>query len=304
MNAPVIVFAYNRDDHIKQTLTALSQNRLAKDTELFIFSDAAKSEKALAGVAAVRTYIHSQEVNDAFKQVHVVEATTNKGLAKSVISGVTSVLQEYGKAIIVEDDLITSPDFLEYMNAGLCFYQNQNNVGSIAGYTGSFPIPSDYTDEVYFTYRGCSWGWATWYDRWKDVDWNVSDYPALKSWKKQQKFNRGGYNLMLTLDDQMNGRCDSWAVRWCYSLSKRDLLTVYPVKSRVRNIGIDGSGIHCVQSLQNHFEVNLSDHELCKFIIPKVDKRITKAFQTFYMSFPRYLRRKTKLLLNALIGRR
>ena len=101
----------------------------------------------------------------------------------------------------------------------------------------------------------------------------------------------------------MEGRCDSWAVRWCYSLSKRNLLTVYPIESRVRNIGIDGSGIHCVQSNQEHFDVELKDHNYCNFIEPKMDKRVMKAFQSFYMSFPKYVRRKIKLKLLKLTGR-
>lgn len=305
MKSPVVIFAYNRADHLKQTIDALGQNIGAKETEVYIFSDGPKNEKAKAGVEEVRKLINSEYVKALFSKLTVVESDKNKGLANSVISGVTNVINEYGKVIVVEDDLITSRGFLNYMNGALDFYEKNEKVGSISAYTGSFPIPKEYKHDVYMTYRGCSWGWATWKNRWDDVDWRVSDYDDLKkSIKKRIQFNRGGWNLQLALDDQMQGRIDSWAVRWCYSLAKRDLYTVYPIVARVKNIGFDGSGTHCVVKNEGYFDATLANEEKCIFENLEIDPKIAKGFKNFYMSFPLYVRRRIERIILKILGKR
>ena len=144
--APVVMFVYNRLDSVEQTIENLKRNELAEQTELFIFSDAAKKESQVENVGLVRNYIHKI---DGFKSVHIIEAEKNKGLAKSVITGVTEIINEKGKVIVVEDDLITAPQFLTFMNDALDFYEDEKKIWSISGYQFPFELPETYTKSVY-----------------------------------------------------------------------------------------------------------------------------------------------------------
>ena len=131
MTAPVVLFVYNRLDHTMNVIESLKNNILAEDTDLYVFSDAAKTEKVQNSVEAVREYIRKTDWRKNFRNVTVVEAEENKGLAKSIIGGVTGVLKKYGKVIVVEDDLVLSPHFLQYMNGALEYYQNVPEVCSV-----------------------------------------------------------------------------------------------------------------------------------------------------------------------------
>lgn len=208
----------------------------------------------------------------------------NKGLAKSVITGVSQVIEKYGKVIVMEDDLISTEDFLQYMNDALNYYEKNQKIWSISGFNIPIKMPKDYKSDVYLSYRGCSWGWATWKDRWDKVDWDVTDYDEFKKNKRlRKKLNRGGRDMANMLDLQMEGKIDSWAIRWCYSQSKQDMFTVYPVKSRIRNIGLDGSGTH--SGVTSHYDVVLrQETQKCKFDNPGLNKEILNRFQNHYIS--------------------
>ena len=272
--APVIMFVYNRLDSVEQTIENLKRNELAEQAELFIFSVSAKKESQVENVSLVRNYIHKI---DGFKSVHIIEAEKNKGLAKSVITGVTEIINEKGKVIVVEDDLITSPQFLTFMNDALDFYEDEKKIWSISGYQFPFELPETYTKSVYAAYRSSSWGWATWKDRWETIDWEVKDYSSYKyNPLRIAKFCKGGTDLDKMLRYQMQGKIDSWAIRWCYNQCKQDKYTIYPVKSLVNNIGTDGRGTHCdptsvrfrqtlATSFKYEFEHNLpADREVMK----------------------------------------
>lgn len=300
---PVIIFVYNRPEHTKKTIEALAENNLAKETKIFIFSDAAKNEKAIKNVEATRNFIESVSEKKLFKSVEIIKAPKNKGLANSVITGVTEVIEKFGEVIVLEDDLISSKDFLLYMNRALEYYKNNKSIWSISGYNIPIAIPSDYNHDVYLSYRGCSWGWATWQDRWNQVDWIVKDYDKFKKNKEQRKkFNLGGRDMANMLDSQMEGKIDSWAIRWCYSQSKIDMYTVYPVKSRIKNIGLDGSGTH--SGLTTRYDVHFkNDNGVCKFEDVKINQGITKNFQNHYMSLLDYYTIIAKKILKKMIGR-
>lgn len=241
--APVVMFVYNRLDSVEQTIENLKKNELADQTDLFIFSDAAKKEKQAESVKLVREYIHKI---DGFKSVHIIEAEKNKGLANSVITGVSEIINERGKVIVVEDDLITSPQFLSFMNEALDFYESEKKIWSISGYQFPFEIPETYSKSVYAAYRSSSWGWATWKDRWETIDWEIKDYSGYKyNPIRIAKFCKGGTDLDKMLRYQMQGKIDSWAIRWCYNQCEQNKLTIYPIKSLVNNIGTDGRGTHC-----------------------------------------------------------
>lgn len=244
--APIVLFVYNRPEHTINTIEALKKNNLSNESELFVFSDAARSDNDIDTVNKVRSIVDNIE---GFKKVTVIKAERNKGLAISVINGITDVINKYGKVIVLEDDLLTSPYLLKYMNEALSFYEKNENIWSISGYTPDIKFPQGYMDDIYLSPRGCSWGWATWKKRWDLVDWNVSDYDSFKqNTKKRKGFNMGGNDLSYMLDDQMAGRINSWAIRWVYSQHIHSKYTIYPVNSLVSNIGLDFSGTHSTNS--------------------------------------------------------
>ena len=248
--SPIVLFVYNRLLHTQQTIQALKKNHLATQSELFIFSDAAKGSKDKESVDAIRKFI---ETIDGFKKVTIYKNQYNAGLANNIIKGVSKILHEYGKAIVLEDDLITSPYFLSYMNKALNLYENQANIFSISGFNYPpeiFTLPSYYKYDVYLNYRSCSWGWATWKDRWAKTDWAMTDYKEFSRRHHDKKlFNRGGDDLYDKLKDAMNGLTNSWAIRWAYTHYKYNAYAVYPRYSYINNIGFDNSGTHCKKPL-------------------------------------------------------
>lgn len=278
MGIPVALFVYKRLEHTKKMLESLAANTLSEQAELFVFSDAEKNAEEQDDVARVRQYVHQVDWQKKFGQVTIIEAKRNKGLAQSIIDGVTQIIEKYGRIIVLEDDLIVSEVFLEYMDSALAFYENIENVWSISGY--SFPMKSleYYPHDVYYGYRGCSWGWGTWRNRWEKVDWAVRDYRAFlqdKRWIK--KFNRGGNDLTPMLKCQMEGKLDSWAVRWCFTQSNLDMFTIYPKDSLVENKGCDGTGTHCGENKLFDTVLRRENYKY-RFEELLIDKRIAKEF--------------------------
>jgi hypothetical protein len=237
----IVLFTYRRVP--KDTIENLLQNDLAKESELFIYSDGYKSEVDKNDVLEVREYL--QTIN-GFKSTQIIEAPQNKGLANSIIDGVSEIINKYGKVIVLEDDLIVSSDFLDYMNNALEFYKNDSNIWSISGYGPKLPCLETYDKDLYLSPRGSSWGWATWKDRWNSVDWDVKDFEKLKHNKQmRKKFELGGNDMYKMLELQMLGKIDSWAIRWGFSQFLQDKYTVYPVKSKIVNDGFnDDKGTH------------------------------------------------------------
>lgn len=293
--APIVLFVYNRPYHTRQTIDALQKNELANESELFIYSDAAKNESSEAQVQQVRQYIKSI---DGFKKVTIIEREKNWGLANSIIDGVTKVVNEYGKIIVLEDDLVTSPYFLSFMNDGLCFYRNDYRVFSLTGFSFEkkfMNFPHDYLHKVYMNIRPMSWSWATWKDRWVEIDWEIKDYNDFINNKKRIKdFNKGGTDLTNMLKNQMEGKIDSWYIRWTYNAYRKKKYTIYPIVSFVNNLGFDASGTHCgvdSRNLYNHTELCVkSDYSFVEKIL--IDKRIVESFnQGFNLS------KKSRLIL-------
>jgi hypothetical protein len=256
--APIVLFVYNRPWHTRRTVEALQQNEFAIESDLIIFSDGSKDTVSQEQVAKVRHYIHKI---DRFKSVAIVERRKNLGLAKSVITGVTDIIEKYGRAIVLEDDLLTSPYFLAYMNNGLNTFKDESRVFSITGFNLSekiMTIPRDYKYGAYFSPRASSWSWGSWKNRWEKVDWTASEFPELvldKSFKRE--FNFSGNDRFNNLIAHMNGKIDSWAIRWDLAHHKHNAYCVYPLKSFVHNTGNDGTGIHCVHKKINIFKNDL-----------------------------------------------
>lgn len=239
--APILLFAYNRPDHLRRTVEALQRNTLAARSPLFIYSDAPKTEADTPQVAAVRTYIHSL---DGFKEITVIERSENWGLARSIIDGVTAQVHRYGRVIVLEDDLVTAPYFLQFMNDALNTYQDEPQVGHIQGcdFTQDPSLP----DTFLIRWTG-SWGWATWERAWKYF--NPDGKALLKTLEERGltytfDFN-GKYGYTRMLRRQIEGKNNSWAIRWNASLFLQGILSLNVGKSLVQNEGFDGSGTNC-----------------------------------------------------------
>lgn len=239
--APIILFVYNRPNHTRQTIEALQKNELASESELIIYSDAAKNPQAEEKVQAVRDYIKSI---DSFKHITVIERDRNWGLANSIIDGVTSIVNQYGKVIVLEDDLVTSSYFLKYMNEALDKFAEAEQVASIHGYV--YPVKQQLPEAFFLPGADC-WGWGTWKRAW-DI-FNPDGKYLLQQLKQQQLINEFDYNgsssYSKMLEKQIKGENNSWAIRWYASAFLAKKLTLYPGYSLVHNIGNDDSGTHC-----------------------------------------------------------
>lgn len=286
MKAPIIVFAYNRKEHLKRTIDALAANEGAKDSDLFVFVDAPKGNVYDDKNAAVKKFLAEYKSGHAdantFHSITVTEAEEHKGLAASVIGGVSEIIEQYKSVIVVEDDIVTSPYFLNYMNDALEYYKKDNKVWSISGYTLPLKALENYPDDVYAFYRCCSWGWATWEDRWKLNDWQVKDFKSFdRNFFRRRKFNRGGRDLSFQLDRQMLGRIDSWAIRWGYNEYRNNMVTIYPSASYVDNEGFDGSGTH-FGTVSTNYNTKINGKKEYSFKKPFIDKAIAEEFQARY----------------------
>ncbi len=274
--APILLFVYNRPAHTLKTLNALRQNKLSEQSELFIFSDGYKGEADKAEVEKVRTIIRSPE---GFKAVHIIENPNNLGLAENIIGGVTKIVNEYGKVIVLEDDLIAAPYFLTFMNEGLEKFEQEEKIGHIHGHC--FPL-NNLPDAFLIRWTG-SWGWATWQRAWTHFN---PDGKALleeierRNLSKKFDFN-GNYPFTRMLRRQVNGENDSWAIRWNASLFLADMLSLNAGKSLIQNIGFDGSGIH--SGSEDIYSTQLYTGKL-SIDIDHIEENIEarKAFERYY----------------------
>ena len=282
--APIIIFVYNRADHFVETYNALSACKEAKESELFIFSDGAKNEAGKEKVDEVRVAVAAIKNSGDFKSVNVKESPVNKGLAASVIAGVTEIINNYGKAIVVEDDCKVSPLFLGYINKALDYYESNKKIGSIAGYTPMIDLPNDYKNDVFTAYRSCSCTWATWKDRWQGVDWDLKEIKDFyNSPKLIRRLNSNGSDRFIRLYRQTKGNGSSWSVRFGAHLVKNNLLTVYPRYSYITNIGCDESGVHSKTDDAEKMRVDLSKAiENPVFTDVEIDGRIQKILKKHY----------------------
>lgn len=241
--APIVLFAYNRPSHTLRTLEALAENELANDSILYVFADGTKknaSEEDIRKLNDTRSIIKNKQW---CKEVVVYERTENYGLAKSIITGVTEIVNKHGKVIVLEDDLVTSKYFLKYMNDALNLYEKENSVACISAYI----YPVDKLPELFFIKGADCWGWATWKRSWDLFEHDGKKLmKELKSRKLTSLFDfNNTYPYTKMLDEQIKGINNSWAIRWYASAFLHDKLCLYPGKSLVNNIGMDGSGTHC-----------------------------------------------------------
>ena len=258
--APIALFAYNRPAHMRRAVDALRANELAAASDLHIFSDGPRDSSRDSAVAEVRRYAKSVS---GFRSVNVVERAGNLGLANSIIDGTTGLIMEFGRVIVLEDDLVVSPQFLAYMNRALDRYQDDDSAMQVSGYM--FPIDISAETDAFFMPFTTSWGWATWERAWQHFDPEMRGFDILvRDRPLRDRFNLdGAYDYFDMLERQRRGRIDSWAIRWYLSVFIRGVLTLYPARTLVRNTGFDGSGTHCIiadvdqTSMQPDFRVEI-----------------------------------------------
>lgn len=254
--SPIALFVYNRPEHTRKTVEALLRNPEASESELFIFSDGSKSRGENKTVEDVRNYI---KTITGFKAIHIIPSPDNLGLSKSIVSGISRVLETHDRIIVLEDDLVTSPHFLAYMNEGLDIYEKEEGVISIHGYV--YPVKNKLPDTFFLKGADC-WGWATWKRGWQLFE-NDGKYLLQQLIDKglQREFdfnNRFPFTEMLR--KQVSGKNDSWAIKWYASAFLQDRLTLYPGSSLVHNIGNDRSGTH--RELGKYYDTKLSKERL------------------------------------------
>lgn len=259
--APVCVFAFRRPEHTRQTLAALSASPLADQTPLTVFVDGPRDDR---DVEPVRQVIDIAKAQGGFANLNVIARDENAGLATSIQDGVTRMMSDHGRAIVVEDDIVTSPAFLSYMNAALTAYADCENVGSVSGYMETIPgLP-----ESFFSRKGTSWGWASWRRVWQRVNWDgerlLRELEDLNLSYELDFGSAAGFSNMLK--DQVAGRNDSWAIRFYVWNFLNGMLHLNPGESLVQNIGHDGSGTHCAKS--DRYSTALAQHA------PKIDMRM------------------------------
>lgn len=239
--APILLFVYNRPEHLKQLIASLQANAEAAQSMLFIYTDAARNKADEEQVNKVREVIRHI---DGFASIEVVERATNWGLARNIIGGVTEQIRRYGRVIVLEDDLVVAPYFLRFMNDALEAYKDEPQVGHIQAcdFTQDASLP----DTFLIKFTG-SWGWATWERAWQHFN---PDGQALLNELENRRLTRrfdfnGNYRFTRMLRRQVQGKNNSWAIRWNASLFLKDILSLNVGRSLVQNNGFDGSGTHC-----------------------------------------------------------
>lgn len=308
MLAPIILFTYNRPWHTEQTLNALMQNELASESMLYVFCDGAKENATYdqqSSIAAVRRVVRSKQW---CKSVHIIEADINKGLANSIIEGVSDIISKHGKVIVLEDDLVSSKYFLNYMNNCLDYYQHKMAVFSISSDRPpykQFVIPKDYEYDVFVSLRFYATGWATWIDRWSQVDWSIKSVEDFLTKSEQiDAFNRGGEDLTNMLNSQKQMKIDSWAIRFDYTHFINHSISILPCYSYIENIGYDGSGINCgEQGGYARKDTKLAKKDVKLLEILYEDKRIINSFYSSFYPKKRVFWKKIVNKLSRVLGR-
>jgi hypothetical protein len=298
--APIVLFVYNRLHHTKKTIEALKKNNLATESDLFIFCDGAK-QKNDEKVFEVQEFCKSI---DGFNSVTVNIREENAGLAKSIIQGVTEIVNQYEKVIVLEDDIVTSPYFLSFMNQALDFYKDDKRVWHISGW--NYPIETGDLDGVFFWRVMNCWGWATWTDRWSHFEKNPNR--LINSWTKQQKHHfdlDGSGGFWSQVKKNANGKLNTWAIFWYATIYENEGFCLNPALSYVNNIGEDGSGENCViKGVNTEPTLNIleniqypSEVQECDLAVKKIKKHYRKTRGSFLVRIYRHIKTKlTKLL--------
>ncbi|WP_224998111.1 glycosyltransferase [Cesiribacter sp. SM1] len=244
--APIVVFVYNRPKHTASTVEALRSNFLASDSDLFVFADGPKNDASEDQLKAIYETREIFKDITGFKSVTIYESSCNKGLARSIVEGVTKIVDEFGKVIVLEDDLVTSAYFLTYFNDALDTYEDNEKVMHVSGYWYPLELDKILPETFFFNVTSC-WGWGTWKRAWKHLELDPQKLmEQLEYSNKLKYFDLEGWgDFKGQLVANISGRMSTWAVRWHASVCLSDGFSLHPRHSLVKNIGFDGTGVNC-----------------------------------------------------------
>lgn len=250
---PIILFAFNRPWHTNQVLNSLKDNDLSDESDLYIFIDGPKEFSSAEQRNNINEVIRITQSNKWCKTVNVQISDFNLGCRNSILAGITKILKEHEAVIVLEDDIVTSPHFLRYMNQCLTFYKEYKSVFSVSAMTlpeSKMKLPKNYPYDVYVSLRQLNSGWGTWRDRWELINWDLDFVPDfLNNINAVKAYTRGGDDLIRMLQEQVEGKIDAWDVQFTYNHFKNHAVSIIPRTSYIDNIGGDGSGTH-------HFDAN------------------------------------------------
>ena len=279
---PVCLFLYNRSEFINSTLDAIKKSAVGENVFLNIFIDGPKNNEDRLKVSKVKELVDQYDFSE-FLDVKIQINKTNAGLGESVISGVSKVIKQHKRVVVLEDDLQVSKNFFSYMKHALAFFADKKKIGSISGFAFGVKQKKDF--DCYYHPRPTSWGWATWEDRWNKVDWDIDDeYLKLNKFSKN-KFNSLGDDMTRMLRGFIDGKIDSWAIRWAYCHYKNGWLSVNPYKSKIINNGF-GINNSTNTRLKNNFLVDFDLSNKKDFKYPNIDlfEKRTHRIVNFYNS--------------------
>lgn len=296
--SPILLFVYNRPEHTRRCIAALKANAPAAQSMLFVYSDAARAPENREAVEATRQFIRSI---DGFASVTIIERTENWGLAKNVIDGVTTQVKRFGRVIVLEDDLIVAPYFLQFMNDALETYRDEPRVGHIQAcdFTKEPSLP----DTFYIKWTG-SWGWGTWERAWRLFNPDGKELlRQLEERKLTRTFDFGGtYGFTRMLRRQIEGKNNSWAIRWNASLFLADVLSLNTGRSLVRNIGFDGSGTHCGSERLYDSDLWMQPLPVEKLLPVEENKEARRVFARYYHRTNSFLPKAIRRIKRTLKG--
>jgi hypothetical protein len=247
--APIAISTYARREHLGRTLDALARNTLARQSELFIFSDAPKpgDEHRVAEVRAMLVNIAG------FKNVYVTERETNNRVYNNR-QGIRSLLEEYGRCIFLEEDIVTAPGFLSFMNKGLEHYREDPDVFAICGYTPPVQVERYCRENVFLCPRFAAWGFGIWADRFRLIEEGPISQDLLSP-PQLKRLRYMGTDLLVMLQLMSEGELEALDVRINFSLARDNLHVVNPTRSLTFNTGHDGTGMHC--GISDYFDTPL-----------------------------------------------
>jgi hypothetical protein len=240
MKIEVILLLYNRPAHSLAVLESLRQNGVER---VRAFMDRS------ADPSVVRKQDElAESIRGAGIEVDLFRHQQHLGLARSVRFALHTVLEEADAAVLLEDDCVVRPGGMDFFREGLAALRYDARIRSLCGYL--FPCPFIRGGAApLLLHRFCSWGWATWRDRWQKHD---SDLGRVVRSLEQRNVRieelAADLAELCRSPEYLENRVDIWSVPWALEHFATGTYCVYPSDSMIDNIGFDGSGKNCVPS--------------------------------------------------------